>query len=127
MPPAARIADMHTCPAVNPGPVPHLGGPISSGAPKVIISFQPAARQGDNLVCVGSQDVIAKGEQSVIIDGKPAARLGDPTVHGGVIVAGCPTVIIGSNAQGSTLKAAAANGTPFCEECEKAKKKAAAK
>jgi uncharacterized Zn-binding protein involved in type VI secretion len=26
---------------------------------------------------------------------KPAARLGDPTAHGGVIVAGCPTVLIG--------------------------------
>ena len=27
--------------------------------------------------------------------GKPAARLGDPTVHGGSIVVGCPTVLIG--------------------------------
>jgi uncharacterized Zn-binding protein involved in type VI secretion len=27
--------------------------------------------------------------------GKPAARMGDPTVHGGVIVGGFPTVIIG--------------------------------
>lgn len=27
--------------------------------------------------------------------GLPAARLGDPTVHGGVIVAGFPTVMIG--------------------------------
>jgi uncharacterized Zn-binding protein involved in type VI secretion len=26
---------------------------------------------------------------------KPAARLGDPTVHGGTIVAGFPTVLIG--------------------------------
>lgn len=26
---------------------------------------------------------------------KPAARLGDPTAHGGVIVAGYPTVLIG--------------------------------
>ena len=26
---------------------------------------------------------------------KPAARLGDLTAHGGVIVAGCPTVLIG--------------------------------
>ncbi len=25
----------------------------------------------------------------------PAARQGDPTVHGGVITAGCPTVLIG--------------------------------
>ncbi|MGA1870937.1 MAG: PAAR domain-containing protein [bacterium] len=27
--------------------------------------------------------------------GKPAARLGDSTAHGGVITAGCPTVLIG--------------------------------
>jgi uncharacterized Zn-binding protein involved in type VI secretion len=26
---------------------------------------------------------------------KPAARMGDPTAHGGVLVAGCPTVLIG--------------------------------
>ena len=26
---------------------------------------------------------------------KPAARMGDSTAHGGVIVAGCPTVLIG--------------------------------
>lgn len=26
---------------------------------------------------------------------KPAARMGDMTVHGGVIVVGCPTVLIG--------------------------------
>ena len=27
--------------------------------------------------------------------GRPAARMGDPTVHGGVIVTGMPTVLIG--------------------------------
>lgn len=27
--------------------------------------------------------------------GKPAARMGDPTAHGGVIMGGCPTVLIG--------------------------------
>jgi len=27
--------------------------------------------------------------------GKPAARMGDLTAHGGVIVLGCPTVLIG--------------------------------
>ncbi len=27
--------------------------------------------------------------------GLPAARMGDPTVHGGSIVVGCPTVLIG--------------------------------
>jgi uncharacterized Zn-binding protein involved in type VI secretion len=123
MPPAARISDMHTCPMVNPGPVPHVGGPIVSGESTVLIGFMPAARVGDSAVCVPAMDSISQGASNVIIEHKPAARLGDPTAHGGVIVAGCPTVIIGTSGQSLTLKAAAADGKPFCEECEKARKK----
>jgi hypothetical protein len=37
------------------------------------------------------------------------------TAHGGVIVVGCPTVLIGSAAPTATLAAAAAVGAPFCE------------
>ena len=122
MPPAARISDMHTCPMVNPGPVPHVGGPDISGSPDVIVGFMPQARVGDSLVCVPAVDSIAKGSPTVLVNGRMAARIGDSTVHGGVIVAGCPTVIIGETGQGATLKGAAADGTPFCEECEKAKK-----
>jgi uncharacterized Zn-binding protein involved in type VI secretion len=93
---AARITDMHTCPMVNPGPVPHVGGPIlPPGAPTVLIAGMPAARVGDMAVCVGPPDTIAMGSATVMIGGMPAARMGDSTVHGGVIVAGCPTVIIG--------------------------------
>jgi uncharacterized Zn-binding protein involved in type VI secretion len=124
MPPAARISDMHTCPMVNPGPVPHVGGPISSGEGSVLIGYMPAARVGDSAICVPAVDTISQGASNVIIGNKPAARLGDPTAHGGVIVAGCPTVIIGTSAQSVVLLAAAAAGTPFCEECEKARKKA---
>ncbi|NUP05600.1 MAG: PAAR domain-containing protein [Polyangiaceae bacterium] len=122
MPPAARITDMHTCPMVNPGPVPHVGGPEVSGSPDVIVGFMPQGRVGDSVVCVPSIDKIAKGSPTVIVNGMQAARLGDPTVHGGRIVAGCPTVIIGDTGQGSTFVGAAAEGTPFCEECEKARK-----
>lgn len=85
---------MHTCPMVT-GVVPHVGGPICLGAPNVIIVGMPAARIGDMCVCVGPPDVIAKGSATVIIAGKPAARMGDNTAHGGVIVAGAPTVMIG--------------------------------
>ena len=96
MPPAARVTDMHTCPMVSPGPVPHVGGPIIPPAcPTVIIGMMPAARVGDKLICVGPPDVIAKGSATVLIGYMMAARLGDQTVHGGVIVVGCPTVIIG--------------------------------
>ncbi len=122
MPPAARITDMHTCPMVNPGPVPHVGGPVSSGSPNVIIGYQPAGRKSDTAVCVPATDKIAKGSPTVLINNLDAARIGDPTVHGGVIVVGCPTVIIGDSGQGCAMKSAAANAAPFCEECEKAKK-----
>jgi uncharacterized Zn-binding protein involved in type VI secretion len=94
MPPAARIADMHVCPMVT-GVVPHVGGPISLGCFTVMIGGQPAARLGDMCVCVGPPDVIALGSMTVLIGGQPAARMGDITAHGGTIVVGCPTVIIG--------------------------------
>ena len=95
MPPAARISDMHTCPMVT-GVVPHVGGPIlPPGAPTVLIGGLPAACLGDMATCTGPPDTIAAGSPTVLIGGKPAARLGDTTAHGGVIVLGCPTVIIG--------------------------------
>lgn len=94
MPPAARVGDMHTCPMVT-GVVPHVGGPISVGCPTVLIGNMPAARVGDMAVCVGPPDTIAAGSGTVLIGNMPAARLGDSTAHGGVIVAGAPTVMIG--------------------------------
>ena len=96
MPLAARVTDMHTCPMVNPGPVPHVGGPIlPPGCPTVIIGGMPAARVSDMAICTGPPDSIVKGSVTVIIGGMPAARIGDNTAHGGVVVAGCPTVMIG--------------------------------
>ncbi|MFG0326279.1 MAG: PAAR domain-containing protein [Phycisphaerales bacterium JB037] len=97
MPPAARISDMHTCPMQTPAPtpVPHVGGPICKGEPKVLIGFMPAARVGDMCICTGPPDTIAKGSSSVMIGFMPAARMGDMTAHGGSIVKGEPTVMIG--------------------------------
>ena len=95
MPPAARISDMHTCPMVN-GVVPHVGGPIIPACcPTVIIVGMPAARICDMCICTGPTDVIVKGSATVLIGGSPAARIGDMTAHGGVIVSGAPTVIVG--------------------------------
>lgn len=95
MPLAARLTDMHTCPMIT-GTVPHVGGPISGACvPTVMIGNMPAAVVGDLLVCVGPPDVIVKGSITVLIGGRPAARQGDLTAHGGVIVAGFPTVLIG--------------------------------
>jgi len=113
MPPAARISDMHTCPKVEPGPVPHVGGPVASGEATVLIGFMPAARVGDSLVCMGPPDSVSQGEPTVLIGNKPAARLGDPTSHGGVIVAGCPTVLIGAPQQEKCMAQSASRGAPF--------------
>ncbi|MCE7059246.1 PAAR domain-containing protein [Dyadobacter sp. CY343] len=96
--PAARLGDMHTCPMVTPGlpPIPHVGGPIiGPGVPTVLIGGQPAAHMGDMCTCVGPPDTTIIGSATVLIGGAPAVRLGDQTAHGGVIVAGCPTVLIG--------------------------------
>ena len=96
--PAARVGDMHVCPMVTSGlpPIPHVGGPVTGpGVPTVLIGNQPAAVVGDLCVCVGPPDSIVLGSLSVLIGGKPAARMGDTTVHGGSIVVGFPTVLIG--------------------------------
>jgi len=95
MPPAARVTDMHVCPQVTVL-VPHVGGPIlPPGCPVVLIGGLPAACVGDMAVCVGPPDSIVKGSATVLIGGKPAARMGDNCAHGGTIVAGFPTVLIG--------------------------------
>lgn len=95
--PAARITDMHTCPMQSPAvpPVPHVGGPIlPPGCPTVLIGGLPAARVTEMATCVGPPDTIVMGSVRVLIGGLPAARMGDPTVHGGVIVTGCFTVLL---------------------------------
>lgn len=98
MPPAARLTDMHVCPMQTPGlpPIPHVGGPIvGPGQPNVLIAGMPAAKVGDSCICVGPPDTIIKGSATVLIGGSPAARLGDSTAHGGTIMLGAPTVMIG--------------------------------
>jgi uncharacterized Zn-binding protein involved in type VI secretion len=95
MPPAARMGDMHVCPMVT-GIIPHVGGPVMPpGAPTVMIGKMPAARVGDMVTCVGPPDTIVKGSATVMISKMPAARMGDMTAHGGNIILGCFTVIIG--------------------------------
>jgi uncharacterized Zn-binding protein involved in type VI secretion len=140
MPPAARITDMHVCPMVTVL-VPHVGGPIlPPGCPTVLIGGLPAARITDMATCVGPPDVIVMGSPTVLIGNLMAARIGDPTAHGGVIVLGCFTVMIGEVGMGSpvvvtpmppmvalanamnsapaqALAQAAEDGTPFIEPC----------
>ncbi len=87
---------MHTCPIVIPAVGPHVGGPIlPPGAVTVMIEGKPAAVVGDMCTCTGPPDSILKGSMTVLIGGKPAARMGDTTAHGGQIVLGAATVMIG--------------------------------
>jgi uncharacterized Zn-binding protein involved in type VI secretion len=98
--PAARQDDMHTCPQVHPGspPVPHVGGPINGpGCATVLIDGRPAAVMGDGCSCTGAVDMITSGAATVYIGGRPAASLGDNTMHGGQIVIGSQSVLIGGN------------------------------
>ena len=93
--PAARVTDMHVCPMVTVL-VPHVGGPIlPPGGMTVLIGGMPAARVGDMATCVGPPDVIVLGSFTVLIGGMPAAQLGSMCAHGGAVVMGCPTVLIG--------------------------------
>ncbi|MBX3411223.1 MAG: PAAR domain-containing protein [Pirellulales bacterium] len=118
MPPASRVGDMHVCPMVT-GLVPHIGGPVlPPGCPTVLIGGMPAARVTDMCVCVGPPDMIAKGSPTVLIGGLMAARIGDMTVHGGVLVMGFPTVIIGEVGMGGA-------GSPKCDCMAQAKQSGA--
>lgn len=92
--PAARMTDMHVCPMTT-GPVPHVGGPVMGTAMTVLIGKMPAAKMGDMAICVGPPDSIIGGSTSVLICKSPAARMGDMTAHGGSIILGCMTVLIG--------------------------------
>jgi uncharacterized Zn-binding protein involved in type VI secretion len=93
--PAARLGDMHICPMIT-GVVPHVGGPIlAPGCPTVLIGGMPAARVSDVVTCTGPPDTIILGSFGVLIGGQPAARMGDLTMHGGTIILGEPTVLIG--------------------------------
>jgi uncharacterized Zn-binding protein involved in type VI secretion len=146
--PAARIGDMHTCPMVT-GIVPHVGGPIAMGSPNVLVGGMPQARITDTCICVGPPDLVMRGAVTVLVNNMPAARMGDMSAHGGVIVVGCPTVLIGDAGGGSgggggaasglmttsitlgeiqaqTLVNAAEDGAPFCARCAAAAAAAAA-
>lgn len=147
--PAARVGDWHMCPMFD-GKSPHIGGPVAPpGATKVLIGGMPAATMGDKCICVGPPDTIAQGSSGVFIGGKPAARIFDSSMHGGKIMQGCSSVLIGETGGGAsglaampvealievaknlppnakekmaqvvTMKQAAASGTPFCEKCAK--------
>ncbi|MCW3128077.1 MAG: type secretion protein [Bacteroidetes bacterium] len=94
--PAATVGSMHVCPMVT-GIVPHVGGPVlpAGAVVTVLIGGMPAATVGTMCTCTGPPDSIMMGSATVLIGGKPAARMGDTTAHGGSIILGVATVLIG--------------------------------
>ena len=98
--PIARITDMTICPMVTPDPIPipHIGGPIvGSPAPvNVLAGFLPVARITDLAVCVSPiPPIIVEGSVTVLACDLPISRMGDMTDHGGVIMLGDFTVLVG--------------------------------
>lgn len=93
--PISRITDMHVCPMVT-GVVPHVGGPIlPPGTPMVLAGSLPVATMGAMCACVGPPDSIILGSMTVLVGKKPAAKMGSSTSHGGTVILGCPTVLVG--------------------------------
>lgn len=86
--PAARLTDPTTCPL--PG---HGSPPISSGSADVLFDSLPAARKADTAAC--GQKIIGAYSSTVFINGRNAAVLGSTLDHGGAIIGGSGTVIIG--------------------------------
>lgn len=82
---------MHICPKVDPGPKPHIGGPVISTQQNfVCVDNIPIATVGDTCLCTGvpTTDKITGGSSIATINGKKVARLGDSCAHGGKLVQG---------------------------------------
>src|SRR5438105_3347424 len=87
MPPAARVSDTHTCTMIDPGPKPHMVGPV--GGPikppcstTVETDHLGQARATDQLQCLTPPpNFIVTGSTSVDVDGLMAARQTDKTMH----------------------------------------------
>jgi len=121
--PAARVTDMHSCPMSTPAtpPIPHVGGPILPPcSTNILIGNLPAARLSDKALCITAMDAIVQGSATVLFNNLPAARMGDMTTHGGAIISGMVTVLIGDSGGGlgikvtkPCMKSAANSGAPF--------------
>lgn len=93
--PIALVGHMHICPKVDPGPKPHVGGPVQ-GAGQSLVKFNgiPVAVEGGQCLCTGmpGPDKMTTGSSLVKINGKGVMRTGDSTAHGGKITMGAPTL-----------------------------------
>lgn len=104
--PIATVGSMHICPMLNPGvpPPPHVGGPVTGpGVPTVLAAGKPVAVVGDMCTCMGPPDTIVAGEATVLAAGKPVATTGSMTAHGGSIIDGEPTILVGTGTSAKTV------------------------
>lgn len=91
--PVSLRGHAHVCPAVDPGPKPHVGGPVVSvGQSFVTVDGVPIATVGDKTLCAGvpTTAAIAGGSAVATIEGRRVARQGDPCEHGGRLTQGVP-------------------------------------
>jgi uncharacterized Zn-binding protein involved in type VI secretion len=83
----------HVCPMCDPGPKPHVGGPvISTQQSFVTVDGVPVATVGDKAACTGvpTTSSITAGSSVASINGRKVARIGDPCEHGGKLTQGVP-------------------------------------
>jgi uncharacterized Zn-binding protein involved in type VI secretion len=90
--PVTLKGHMHVCPMVDPGPRPHVGGPVMQVSQNfVCVEGVPIATVGDKCLCTGvptTSDGITSGSSVAKINGRKVARLGDACSHGGRLVQG---------------------------------------
>ena len=94
--PVVLKGHMHVCPAVDPGPKPHVGGPVTSTSQNfVTVEGVPIATVSDKTLCSGvpTSAAITSGSSIANIEGKKIARVGDSCEHGGKLVQGVPWIM----------------------------------
>lgn len=94
MPQIALKGHHHTCPD-KCGKKPHVGGPITGGHDIVKVNGVPVALVGDPCACSCATDTITSGAPLFTVNGIQVAINGSATAHGGVVVAGDGSVMIG--------------------------------
>lgn len=93
--PVSLKGHMHVCPMVEPGPRPHIGGPVTSTAQGfVTVNGVPIATVIDTTLCTSKPGTasITGGSGVATIQGKKIARFGDSCQHEGKLVQGVPWI-----------------------------------
>ena len=89
--PGTLKGQMHVCPMCDPGPKPHVGGPVQTCQQSFVkVNGIPLATVGDRCLCTGvpTTAAITSGSSVARINGKKVARMGDGCEHGGRLVQG---------------------------------------